>query len=139
MLNRFYESSCFGQDACTKVVLQEQDAVDDGGVHQQFYLTIYEGVANGQQQILEGPSTRVRPVVKPSNIVGKARAHSLVMNNMGFSYLSPPIYHYLVGSEDEAITCLIDLDVSGQAFHIISKVSVAVIALSIIMMFLPYS
>ena len=68
-------------------------------------------------------------MVKPCNVVsgllknfGRAIAHSIVIDNTGFPFLSPPMYYYLLGMEDIAITYLLDIDVSGQECHAISKV-----------------
>ncbi len=68
--------------------------------------------------------------MKPCNIVsgllkslGRAIAHHLVMDKNGFPFLSPPIFYYLVGKDDIAITLLEDCDVSGQALHVINKVN----------------
>ena len=70
------------------------------------------------------------PAIKPCNIVsgllknlGKAIAHDFVMDKSGFPFLSPPIFYYLVGKDDIAITLLEDFDVSGQALHVIKKVN----------------
>ena len=72
------------------------------------------------------------PAIKPCSIVsgllknlGKAIAHHLVMDRSGFPFLSPTFY-YLVGKEDIAIT-LLDVDVSGEALHVIKKVLITCI------------
>ena len=56
--------------------------------------------------------------------VGKAVAHSLIMNHVGFPYLSPPLFYYLIGQEDVAITMLRESDVSGRADYVVAKVNV---------------
>ena len=49
------------------------------------------------------------------------------MDRSGFPFLSPPIFYYLVGKEDIAITLLEDVDVSEEALHVIKKVLVTCI------------
>ena len=49
------------------------------------------------------------------------------MDRSGFPFLSPTIFYYLVGKEDIAITLLEDVDVSGEALHVIKKVLITCI------------
>ena len=46
------------------------------------------------------------------------------MDHVGFPYLSPPLFYYLIGQEDVAITMLRESDVSGQAKYVVAKVNV---------------
>ena len=124
----FYKSSRFSKNSCVRVT--HGQAIDSGGVRRQLFSSAFNAIADGHLQIFEGPSTRVSPAIKPCNIVsgllknlGKAIAHHLVMDKSGFPFLSPPIFYYLVGEDDIAITLLEDFDVSGQALHVIKKVN----------------
>lgn len=79
--------------------------------------------------IFEGPESHVRPAFLSNNItlgmiklVGKAIAHSLVMDQVGFPYLSPAMYYYLVGQEEKAIGFITDNDLDGKAHYAVTKV-----------------
>ena len=103
--------------------------VDLGGVRRQIYSTFFEGIAKGYLELYEGPCNRVRPCVKPCNIVsglmvlfGKAVGHSLLMDHIGFPYLSPAIYYYALGKEDEALPFIMIDDISGHFHYSVSEV-----------------
>ena len=103
--------------------------VDLGGVRRQIYSTFFEGIAKGYLELYEGPCNRVRPCVKPCNIVsglmvlfGKAVGHSLLMDHIGFPYLSPAIYYYAIGKEDEALPFIMIDDISGHFHYSVSVV-----------------
>ena len=67
--------------------------------------------------------------MKPCNIAsglmmlfGKAVAHALVMDQIGFPYLSPAIYYYAVGREDKALPFIMNDDLSGHFYYSVCKV-----------------
>ena len=129
----FYKSSRFVKNACVRVAIEGNQVMDSGGVRRQLYDQVFQAIAKGHYCIFEGPLERLRPVVKPCNIVsgllknfGKAVAHSLIMDHVGFPYLSPPLFYYLIGQEDVAITMLRESDVSGQAEYVVAKVKINV-------------
>ena len=54
--------------------------------------------------IFEGPPNRIRLSYKMSTFnsgvlktIGQMVAHSLLLDKLGFSYLSPPCYYYIAG------------------------------------------
>ena len=129
----FYKSSRFVKNACVRVAIEGNQVIDSGGVRRQLYDQVFQAIAKGHYCIFEGPLERLCPVVKPCNIVsgllknfGKAVAHSLIMDHVGFPYLSPPLFYYLIGQEDVAITMLRESDVSGQAEYVVAKVKINV-------------
>ena len=129
----FYKSSRFVKNACVRVAIEGNQVMDSGGVRRQLYDQVFQAIAKGHYCIFEGPLERLRPVVKPCNIVsgllknfGKAVAHSLIMDHVGFPYLSPPLFYYLIGQEDVAITMLRESDASGQAEYVVAKVKINV-------------
>ncbi|XP_019857300.1 PREDICTED: uncharacterized protein LOC109585612 [Amphimedon queenslandica] len=128
VLLSFYKSGRFSTNACVRV-MDGTIVMDSGGVRRQLYSTAFSAIANGHMQIFDGPGNRIRPAIKPCNIasgilrnLGKAIAHYLIMDKCGFPFLSPPIYHYLVGENDIAVTLLEDIDVSGESLHVINKI-----------------
>lgn len=112
-----------------KFSIENNQVMDSGGVRRQVFCNVFKSIAHEHLKLFEGPLERLRPVVKPSNEVsgllknfGKAVAHSLLMNQIGFPDLSPPIYHYLIGKDDIAVTLLSDADTNGEAAYVVSKV-----------------
>ena len=129
VLMGFYKSSRFVHNSCVRIRIQEENVLDSGGVHRQMFSDVFGAISEGHLQLFSSPVNRLTPIFKPSNIVsgltrnfGKAVAHSLVMDQIGFPHLSPPIYYYLIGMEDVAITLLRDTDATGQAAHVLSRV-----------------
>ena len=128
LLLGFYKSGRFSTNACVRVT-DGSRVMDSGGVRRQLFSSAFNAIANGHLQIFDGHPTRVRPAIKPSNIIsgllknlGKAIAHHLVMDKCGFPFLSPPLFYYLIDKDDIAITLLEDVDVSGEVLHVIKKV-----------------
>ncbi len=79
-----------------------RNVFNSGGVRQQLYSSAFKALASGHLHVFDGPHNYVRPIIKPSNVIsgllkniGKAIAHSLVMDQVGFPYLSLPIFYYL--------------------------------------------
>ena len=100
--------------------VDEEAVIDSSGVRRQVYGRVIETIGKGYLEIFEGPLNRLRPTCKPSNIAsgllknfGKAVAHSLVMDQVGFPHLSSPIYFYMVGYGDVAVTHLKGIDAGG--------------------------
>ena len=55
----FYKWLRFLKNACIRVEIIEEHALDSGGVRRQFFSTCFDAIANGELQVFEGPSTRV--------------------------------------------------------------------------------
>ena len=120
----FCKSTRFNKNACVRVAIEGNQVMDSGG---QLFDQVFEAIAKG---LFEGPINRLRPVVKPSNIasgllknVGRAVAHRLIMDHIGFPHISPPLFYYLIGQEDMAMTLSRESDVSGQAEYVLAKVN----------------
>ena len=99
--------------------------------NRQLYSSAFEAIAKQHLQIFEDPFTTVTPAIQPCNTVsgplknlGEAIAHQLLMDKYRFPFLSPPIFYYLVGMVDVAVTMLEDIDLTGQASHVVMKVHV---------------
>ena len=109
----------------------EEKALDSGGVRKQFYSTCFEGIANGILQIFEGPSVRVQPVAKPCNVIsgllknlGKAVAHSIVMDNIGFPFFISSHLLLFTGNGRQSCYASIRYRCRWTTSHAISKVHV---------------
>ena len=79
--------------------------------------------------IFEGPPNRLRPSYKMSTLnsgvlktIGQMIAHSLLLDKLGFPYLSPPCYYYMAGKWDTAVMYITDEDVSSRVHNVLLKV-----------------
>ncbi len=141
LLIAFYKGKRFQKNAQVRVNVHNSDVMDSGGVRRQLFSTSFKCLSSGHLQVFDGPVDRLRPIIKPSNVVsgllkiiGQVISHSLIMDQVGFPFLSPPIYNYWIGREDVAITFLKNIDVSGQASHALLKVGVVIFNILFIML-----
>ena len=111
------------------ISLKAQPAIDAGGVRRAFFTEIFQQVAEGYLGIFEGPPNRLRPAYKMSTInsgilktLGQMIGHSLLLDKVGFPYLSPPCYYYMAGKWDTAVTYITDEDVSCRVHNVLIKV-----------------
>lgn len=125
----FYKSSRFNPKSEVNVVLGGQPAIDVGGVRRTFFSIVYEKVVSGYLDMFEGPIMRLRPAFKISvlnsgilKIFGLMIGHNLLMDGIGFPYLSPPCYYYMAGKWNTAITFITDEDVSCRVRHVLKQV-----------------
>ena len=127
----FYKSHKFNPRSDINVMLGGQPAIDIGGVRRTFFSVVYEKVASGYLNMFEGPRTRLRPVFRMSvlnsgilKIFGQMIGHTLVMDGLGFPYLSPACYYYMAGKWNIAITLITDEDVSSRVGHVLKQVRI---------------
>ena len=125
----FYKSHRFNPKNDVTIILGRQPAIDIGGVRRTFFSVVYEKVAAGYLNMFEGPCTRLRPVFRMSvlnsgilKIFGQMVSHSLVMDGVGFPYLSPACYYYMAGKWNVAITLLTDKDVCTRVEYVLKQV-----------------
>ena len=93
-----------------QVRVQNQPAIDTGGVRRQIYDTIFnEFVNNTHVKLFDGPPHCCRPVCTAEarscglfKVLGLMVAHSIAQDGVGFPYLSPTCYWYMVGGEEKA-------------------------------------
>ena len=111
------------------IIVAGQQAIDIGGICQTFFSAVYKKIVSGYLDIFEGPCTRLRPTFKLSilnsgllKILGQMIGHTLMMDGMGFPYLSPPCYYYMAGKWNTAITLITDEDVSSRVHHVLKQV-----------------
>lgn len=111
-----------------RVAVCDSPAVDAGGVRCQVYNTVYEEFLS---KLFEGPQDthRYRPIctaeVRSSGlleVLGTMVAHSISMEGIGYPYLSPLCYWYIIGGEERALEYLSIDDVSAGVASVISKV-----------------
>ena len=102
-----YKSAKFDPASPVIVQFQNQPAVDVGGPKREFYTRLFDDIAKadgGLNLVLfEGPDGRLMPKYSATivysgilTVVGKMIAHSIVQCGIGFSFLSPAAYWYIV-------------------------------------------
>ena len=134
----FYKSSKFSPSAELRVAIEDQPAVDVGGVRRQFLSDVFMHFCMSKtMRLFEGPDeqhlARLRPVFRQTSIssglltlVGKMVGHSIVMDGVGFPYLSRPCFYYMAGHMDRAFSFASVGDASKVVQHVISKVRVVI-------------
>ena len=70
-------------------------------------------------RLFEGPKNRLRPCFRQSSIsilqlIGKMVGHTIVMDSIGFPFLSPACYYYMAGFVDKAISATTIDDAGGR-------------------------
>ena len=87
-----------------RICVQNQPAVDTGGVRRQVYSLVYdEFLLNKHLTLFDGPSQSCRPVCTAESrssglfkVLGKMVGHSIVQEGIGFLYFSPVCYVIVV-------------------------------------------
>ncbi len=113
-----------------RITLDNQPAIDTGGVRRQVYTTVYDDFAfNKTVQLFEGPENSLRPIVSAEvksfgllKIIGSMIAHSICQDGIGFPYMSPTCYWYMVGGEEKALEFAKLDDLPSDAAHVVSEV-----------------
>jgi len=135
-----YKSRRVNDASQLQVILSDQPPVDAGGVRRQVYTTVYAEFAKNKHVVLfHGPENYLRPALSVEarssgllKLLGKMVAHSICQDGIGFPYLSPLCYWYLVGGEEKALEYGVTLeDLPDAAAHLISQVN-SVLELKII-------
>lgn len=125
----FYKSQRFLKSSGVRINVQDNPGIDAGGIRRDFYSRVYEKLATGYLGIFEGKRSRLRPAFTLSVLasdtlkhLGTMIAHSILMDNIGFPYLSPAAYYYMANKLDIAVTLITDDDVSDRTRYIIKEV-----------------
>ena len=125
----FYKSQRFSTSCVVRISIQGNPGIDAGGVRRDFYSRVYEKIATGYLGIFEGKPSSIRPAYTLSTLtsdtlkyLGIMVAHSILMDKIGFPFLSPSIYYYMANRLDTAITLIADNDVSDKTRYILKEV-----------------
>lgn len=113
-----------------RVVMDDSPVIDTGGVRKQVYTTVFECFAsNGKCCLFEGAMNHVRPIYTPEarcsglfKVLGRMIGHSILQDGIGFPYLSPTCYWYIVEGEDRALEYVSIADVGQDTASVISEV-----------------
>ena len=113
---QIYKNSTFDPSRPLSITFDKQPAVDTGGPKREFYTQLFYSIATSDGSVLpvmfEGEEGRLLPSYNSSvvysgmmRVVGKIIAHSIVQCGVGFPYLSPVCYWYLItGDVSKAIS-----------------------------------
>ena len=93
------------------------------------FSTVYERIIAGYLDIFKGPCTRLRPSFKLSVLnsgilktLGQMISHTIMMDGMGFPYLSPPCYYYMAGEYNTAVILITNEDLSSRVCLVLQQV-----------------
>ena len=86
---------------------KNEPGMDAGGVRRQFFSDLLNEFAYSDKLgLFEGPPIRLRPTYNPQAVItglmrllGRIIAHSIVLEGIGFCFLSPAFYWYLVSGQ----------------------------------------
>lgn len=115
-----------------RIVCNDIPAIDTGGVRRQVLSDVLQCFArNDFFPIFDGELPRLRPrctaEVRSSGLLrllGIMIGHSIGQDGIGFPYLSPTCYWYLVGGEDKALQYASLDDIPADSSCVISQVNV---------------
>ena len=127
-----YYKGADNYDCRIRIVLSNSPAVDTGGIRRQIYTQVYADFSTNRHiKLFDGPPGYLRPactaIVRSSGLLkllGKMLAHSIYQDGIGFPYLSPITYWYLIGGENMAIQYASTKDLPADSALLIEKVSV---------------
>ncbi len=127
-----YKSPHFNFCSDLRVRFRNQPAVDTGGVRRHLFTDVFRLVATSSAiGLFEGelPCVHFRYSVQNvmsslAEIVGKMIAHALILEGIGFPYLSPAVYCYLAtGDRNRAMQCISTEDVCLPTQHLVVRVN----------------
>ena len=116
-----------------RITLDNQPAVDTGGVRRQVYSRVFQNFANNETVCLfDGPLHNLRPTCSAEarssglfKILGSMIAHSICQDKIGFPHLSLACYWYIIGGENKALQFASVEDLPADSALLISQVSTA--------------
>lgn len=115
-----------------RVCIDNQPAIDTGGVRRQVYSRVFLDFANNKLvNLFDGPPNQLRPRCSAEarssgllKILGSMIGHSICQDGVGFPYLSQACYWYMIGGEDKALQFAGMEDLPADSAFIISQVSI---------------
>ena len=127
----FYKSPHLDMTCQLRVEIVGQPVIDVSGVRATLYTTIYADFANNVHiKLFDGPARKLYPICSAEarscglfKILGMMVGHSIMQEGVGFPYLSPVCYWYIIDDKMKAIQSLSLQDVDGNVASIIAKVN----------------
>lgn len=129
----FYKNSVIDWSNCNLVIyLKNVPAIDAGGVRRQIYTTVLQQLSDNQYSpcLFQGKEFHLRPYYTASamdteifKVLGCMVGHSIIQEGIGFPYLSPLCFWYIVAGKETAMQHFTDDDVSDGCNELIKSVS----------------
>ena len=126
-----YKSSSMNYYTQIRIKLGSKPPVDTGGVRRHIYSRVFEDfTTNKFVGLFDGPANYLRPACTAEarssgllKVLGSIIAHSICQDGIGFPYLSPTCYSYLVGGEDNALELVSPEDLPADSAFVVSQVA----------------
>ena len=107
-----YKGRNFSDNTQVKITINGSPAIDAGGVRRQVYTKVFQDFADNRViKLFEGEDNYLRPVTSAEarssgllKILGKMVGHSICQEGIGFPFLSPTCYWYMVGGAIEQVS-----------------------------------
>ena len=114
-----------------RICLNDQPAIDTGGVRCQVYTSVLQLFSENQPfKLFDGPLNFLRPYYSATTrcsgmfkVLGSIVGHSILQDGIGFPYLSAVCYWYIAAGEETALQYLSLDDVGADSLQFISQVS----------------
>ena len=108
-------------DKSVRVRISDHPAVDTGGVRRQLYTFVFRSFAeNSVIRLFDGPPNHLRPVYSAESrasdmftVLGSMIGHSILQDGVGFPYLSPLCYWYIVSNDESKALQYVSMDDVG--------------------------
>lgn len=131
----FYKSHRLNLDKAIRVVLNDQPAVDTGGVRRQVFTDVFQQFAeNKHAQLFDGPPNSLRPRYTAESrssglfkVLGRMVSHAIAQDGVGFPYLSLACFWYIAAGEDQALQFVGLSDVGADVAHLVTQVTKGII------------
>lgn len=113
-----------------KVQLNNQPALDTGGVRSQLYSSVYGAFARNEHvNLFDGPDCYQRPRCTAEarssglfKVLGTMVAHSIAQDGIGFPFFSPTCYCYIADGEERTMEVMSYQDVGCDVASLLTQV-----------------
>ena len=114
-----------------RIVLDRSPAIDIGGVRRDIFFEVFSAFAeNKHLTLFQGEPNYLRPLYSVENqstsilkVLGKMVAHSIALDGIGFPYLSPVCFWYIIDGVDKALPFIGKDDVTAGTYSVVTEVS----------------
>lgn len=123
----YYKSPSLDVTKQLRIKMQDSPVIDTGGLRRHVFSTVFNSFASNKHCVLfEGSSDRLSPVctslTRLFKVLGTMIGHSICMDGIGFPYLSPANYWYMVDGEETATQFASVNDIGSDIQIVVSKV-----------------
>ncbi len=127
-----YKGRKFSENTQVKITINGSPAIDAGGVRRHVYTKVFQDFADNRViKLFEGEDNYLRPVTSAEarssgllKILGRMVAHCICQEGIGFPFLSPTCYWYMVGGEEMAVEQVSTHDLPAGTALLIEQVHI---------------